>query len=91
MAETTSGAIAETDLHDVENQETEIPGEPALPNETETCETEPPVIEGILPVPDEMEEPLPEIEGEILPIYEEEEVVLEGDIRFIEPESGGTP
>lgn len=106
MAETTSGAIAETEQTETEQTECIVTeGEPAL--EIEEGEVE--VIETTagVPMPEDTEQ-LPEFEeGEVLtaeeseemteiaggiPLIEEtDEVILEGDIRFADPDAGETP
>lgn len=114
MAETTSGAIAETEqtqqteMEQTDTEQTECvvtEGEPAW--EIEEGEIELPEITAGVPMPEDTEQ-LPEFEeGEVLtaeeseeiteiaggiPLIEEtDEVILEGDIRFVDPDAGETP
>ena len=84
MAQTSEGAIAETDQEECMVTE----GEPAWEYETESGEVLPEEIvefAGVLPAEDGTDLPIP---GEALPVYEEEETILEGDIRFVGTEDG---
>lgn len=85
-AETTSGAIAETEMPEY----TVTEGEPAWEHETELGEVEPPEtieVDGMIPLAEETEEELPEIEDELLPVDPvEEELILEGDIWYPAPD-----
>ena len=84
MAQTSEGAIAETDQPECMVTE----GEPAWEYGTESGEVMPEEIvefAGILPAEDETDMPIP---GEVLPVYEEEETILEGDVAFVGTEDG---